>query len=280
MKNTQNGFVGVAVIILITLVVIGGGTYIYSQKKVKLENQKTFTQAAGVYSVNYPSDWTYSEGLLAARFQTVKEGGSQTFDLRLGTDLDSLTKTLSQQSSGEEVTIKLNTFTKFTYKIDSDIKYVYYILPIGVTENQSTYLSVIIEGFTKIDQSDLNSFLGSIKVYPSKATVIVKKQDNAISDSQIKANLYNFRPGAELYFDSSHTYVGICEGTNNQAKAVAIDKILASTLKTVSAKNIYCNASANAYVYSARNLSGDVMCVDSTGFAGTISTSAKVLSCK
>lgn len=40
MKNTQNGFVGIVVIILITLAVVGSGAYIYSQNnKVNTENQ-------------------------------------------------------------------------------------------------------------------------------------------------------------------------------------------------------------------------------------------------
>src|SRR3989344_1893958 len=99
---------------LVVIIMVVGGAYIYFQRgEVQLENQKTFTQSAGIYSVNYPSDWTYSEGQLAARFETVKEGRSQTFDVRLGTDFDSLIKTLSQGIKEEKVSIKSNKFIKF-----------------------------------------------------------------------------------------------------------------------------------------------------------------------
>jgi len=306
MKNTRSGFMGIAVVIVVALVAIGGGIYFYSQKyEVKLGNSngvsietqtnsspettkevvspstkilKVFTQSAGIYSASYPNYWTYSEGRLAARFETVKQGTSQTFDIDLGVDVDYVIKTLSLQYISEEITVGSNIFTKFTNpKYPS---YIIYILPIGIVEGQSTYLLVRIEDFTKIDTTDLNQFLASIKVYPSKAIVIIKWQDNATADARIRANVVMMRPNAELYFVANNTYVGICDSINEKTRMAGIDKILNSVRKIVSVNDVKCNTSSDAYVYSVRMPSGDIACADSTGFGATISAEAKELSCK
>ena len=157
---------------------------------------------------------------------------------------------------------------------------VIYILPIGIVEGQSTYLLVHIEDFTKIDTTDLNQFLASIKVYPSKAIVIIKWQENATADAQIRANVVMMRPNAELYFVANNTYVGICDSINEKTRMAGIDKILNSVLKIVSVNDVKCHTSSDAYVYSVRMPSGDIACADSTGFGATISAEAKELSCK
>lgn len=320
MKNTQGGFIGIAIVILITLVVVGGGAYVYTHKEVKVDDTsevntnvevtvspktpqspeiktevkteikstvslpakslKTFTQSAGIYSVSYPSTWTYSEGELSAQFQTVTEGASQTFDIGLGEDIDYAVKTLSQQNSSEKITFGTNTFTKFTRSVDPHNGHMTYILPIGTVNGKTTYLSILVEVSTKINTNDFNSFLASIKLEPSKAIAIVKRESNIVISAQIRSYVANIRANAEIYFDTGNSYTGMCNASTQKSKDAGIDKILDSVLKLVSSNDVYCNASPDAFVYSVRMPSGDMVCSDSAGFSGTIIDNAKTLSCK
>jgi hypothetical protein len=239
---------------------------------------KTFTQSAGIYSVKYPSYWTYSEGQLTSRFQTVESGTSQTFDITLGVDMEDTIKNLSSQNTVETVTFGSNKFTKFTKTNDPQKGNITYILPIGMVDGHSIYVSVLIGGFTTIDATDFASFLASIKVYPSKATVLIKKQDTVATTAQIRANVSNMRSAAEVYLDNNNnTYIGLCDGTNEKTKEVHIDTLFNSTLKLVSARDVTCNASREAYIYSVHMPSGETVCADSTGFFGVITTTKPAL---
>ena len=316
MKTNKRGFIAPLVIVIIASLVAGSGTYLYLQKKdIKIENSnlisnetktssmsleieqsqsinkteekvvtpkktlKTFVQSSGIYTASYPSDWTYSEDQLSTRFQTVNEGASQSFDVVLGVDSDNAIEIMSKQNTSEKITIGSNVFTKLA-RMTSPRGDMMYLLPIGSVGARSTYLAVLIEGSEEINKNELDSFLGSIKVDPSKSSIIINRQDNIISDAQIRAHVSNIRVNVEMYFIDNKTYVGICDSTNEKTKLAKIDRILDGVSKIVSLDKIYCNASNDAYVYSVHMLNGEIMCADSTGFANIINTEAKSLSCK
>lgn len=90
MKNSQQGFIGLAIAIIVGLVLIGGGTYVYLNKGItksenksdssKIENNtnsevstspspvatksssnKTYRHPSGLYSISIPSNWIVSD---------------------------------------------------------------------------------------------------------------------------------------------------------------------------------------------------------------------------
>ncbi|OGF73941.1 hypothetical protein A2W54_03450 [Candidatus Giovannonibacteria bacterium RIFCSPHIGHO2_02_43_13] len=89
MKNSQQGFIGLAIAIIVGLVLIGGGTYIYLNKGItKSENKsesskiedtnlevstpsspataksisnKTYRHPSGLYNISIPSNWIVSD---------------------------------------------------------------------------------------------------------------------------------------------------------------------------------------------------------------------------
>mgnify|MGYP003575453796 CR=1 FL=1 len=285
MKN-QKGFV---VPLLIAIVVVLVGVDIYNKSKgekntaqeiAELQqeseignNLKTFTQQNGLYSLRYPSDWTYTEGRdnYAAQFTTTNR---ETIGISLVPgEVESLKK--KKEINIDEVTIGSNKFYKYT-QTDVYSGYTVYVLPIGNT----SYLSFSRGVFSKIPSADLNVFLGSVQVYPAKVPAAVEKLDGAALNAQLRANVSNFRVSAEMYFDTAKTYVGICEGTNANAKAVVIDKILKSTAEAVSSANVYCKASATAFIYSARIPDGSAICIDNNVLVTKISSQPTGWSCK
>lgn len=130
---------------------------------------------------------------------------------------------------------------------------------------------------TSVTTSSLSS---AYKKYVSQSSTQKNIYYYTLPYSTIRANVANMSVWAALYFDKYHTYVGICDATNERAKTEGIDKFLESTLKTVSAADVYCNTSATAYVYSIRMPDGNRWCADNIAtIGGAISTIPKTLSC-
>jgi|GEM_PF-5965317 len=291
MKNKTRGFV--VPLLVGILAVIVAGISIYTYRAVKNEevsnsndtfeeekatvDMKTFTQADGIYSLTYPSDWTYTEGNNAAQFRTTN---GETIDVGLGgTEADNLLKHQKSVNNVSEVTIGPNKFFKFTIT-NSTTGYTTYMLPMGNADGKPAYLYFTMGVFAKITPAELNAFLGSVKVYPSKAPAVIKKLDNTVIDARITATMAGFRASAEMYFDKAQTYVGICEGTNDNAKSAVIDKILKSISDMVSAENAHCKASTNLYIYFARLPGGGIICVDNSGAQIKLSTEPMGMVCK
>ncbi len=328
MRTPQQGFIGILFVLIVTLLLIGGGAYVYtnnteetspesyqiventSSESVPIDNidmvtnieaatstvaslntevknevpeqtkkAKLFTQNSGVFSVNYPDTWTYVESKadLRTRFQT----RTGQILIGMGTDMEYVVKSLSYSMTPQKITFGQNVFTKFVRTEGARKGEATYIFPVGVVDNESMFLSILVSANIKADTSDFGNFMSSIKVSPAKAvSAIVSEQIDTVTKAQINSNVMSISSYADLYYYVGKTYVGMCDITNKNAIDSGIDKVYQNILKIVAPTNVYCNVSTNAYVYSVRVGNGESICSDSTGFSGTITSNTRALSCK
>ncbi len=90
---------------------------------------------------------------------------------------------------------------------------------------------------------------------------------NKGADAAIKANLASARAQAEIYYDKSMSYSGVCSnGDNIQTYAGGIKDILSSA-EDASGSTVICKDSKNEWAASAKLKSDGYWCVDSKGFA-------------
>jgi len=311
MKYSHAGFVAVMIVILVALVV-GGGVYIALRQTQAPDTTvlatevittptvattsnsgpsdggvgasftstsfKLYTHASGLFSMRYPSAWTYSSSDRGVSFNVLPGDTNQVFGITWGTGIEDTKKTLSYSSPAETVVLGGNTFTRFIRPQEPQRGYATYILPIVGSGSSSTYLSILVPASLR-QRTELETALASIVVDSSKAEFIVQSQKALLSKVQIEANVRSIYLASDPYLDERGTYVGMCDQNNQTVKEIGIDQFILAIQKLVSSSSITCNTSATDYVYAVRLSTGQYVCADTNG-SQVISVTPKALSCK
>ncbi len=81
MKNKQKGFIIPFLLVIIALIVIGGGVYIYNKNSVETpdKSSKTYTNTQYKFSFNYPSVFTISNQNIGQEGLVLLRDSSKTF---------------------------------------------------------------------------------------------------------------------------------------------------------------------------------------------------------
>lgn len=160
-----------------------------------------------------------------------------------------------------------------------------YLIPLEDETNPSAFiigtLSANTEGFS---QEKFEEIVKSLTVNKEKALELVQEQkvvmEGKLNEAQIKANLANMRSSAELYYDVGSSYASLCNPTATGQGADLLRAGFVALKKLAGETSVACYATNQAYAISAKMLSGQHFCVDSTGKAAAIKTAVKGTVCQ
>jgi len=111
------------------------------------------------------------------------------------------------------------------------------------------------KGFTLIELLVVIAIIGIL------ATIVIVNVNSArlkAQDTAIKGSLDSLRAGAEIFYDTGSTYVGLCTSAD-YSKATTSIYAITSVMPT-------CNASSDGYVITSNlKTSSQYWCVDSKG---------------
>ena len=96
----------------------------------------------------------------------------------------------------------------------------------------------------------------------------------------MKATLANMRPSAEIYYDTSNSYAGLCNPTSDNQGANLLRSGFVHLKNDAGKENVSCYSDSQSYAISVRLPTGQLYCVDSTGKMETISSVITGTSCK
>jgi hypothetical protein len=317
MKNTQHGFIRIALSVFIALAAVGG-LYWYIQNKtmVKLnvENKdmviasttiqsesnadlaevkpattqttnslKTFTEQSGIYSLQYPSNWTYitekREYLGVSYITTVfdtfqqEEGRFQKIEVSVRTNTeDGKSQFIKEGAISQNIKLGTNNFTKLALdgKFSTDTRY---ILPIS---GKDQYLNIQSQQNIS-DNTKLNNFLSSINISPEKITSTTNKINTPLTQVELEKLVLSIRAQGEIFYSDNNTYTGMC--TVDATDRSYLNKIYVRIEAAVGKSKVYCNASNDSFAYSVITANGSIICADGTGFGGKINKQPKGLTC-
>lgn len=259
------------------ILVIGGGIYVYTKNKqtsqvsINTEELKTFTHSNGVFSFQYPSNLRIIEGLnpLAVIYKSPNSNEIA---------LISFFQYFKNGTYGDKKLI-FKTTTEKGYKVYmfgssymvslEDIADPSYFLEIGATKN--------------ISVREIKIILNSISVDKEKAVKLINESEkikiDGMSDTSVKVTLPKMQSDvAAPYFVKHNSYIGLCGSTEFSA---FIRPITTPIWSKIPSSEISCFSSPNTWAVSAPlfaplkippGIKG--YCVDSSGFAGDVSSSA------
>lgn len=229
MKNRQKGFVVPLLLGFIVLMVIGGGVYLYGNKKFQEKGStlaqnvvlKEYIHSSNIYSLKYPDDWKYVEtNPQVTSFSTVTSEEGKFINIAFDVDIDNIQKILLKLNTSKDVTFGANKFTEYT-RIESDDPffgaYKSYLLNIGEKDGQSVFLVVQVNT-AAIDTDTLSMFLSSIKVNSSMIANIVEKDkqksieiSSAIDKLKIEDKIIGTGAEAKIGHQITVNYIGTLE---------------------------------------------------------------------
>lgn len=137
-----------------------------------------------------------------------------------------------------------------------------------------------VKGFTLIELLVVVAIIG---ILSSVVLASLNTARNRGADASIKANLSGARAEAEIFYDTSTTYEGVCAltGTNVIGDSISAADVVFdgaaptyadATAATASAGACHDNSTAWAATVPLKAASGSYFCVDSTGKAATTTT--------
>lgn len=283
MTSSQNGSVGIIVLIPFAIILAGFGGYYFATQDSNArisdsteekdddpsDARKAYRHSTGVYAVNYPSTWKAGEGQTATMF-TLPNEARITFELSASGQVERL----REGKKATKIRFGSHTFERFT---DSSATYLPYHLKLGEANGKEVYLSILAEdifGSRQLNiEKEVTSLLTSIQIDLSKLPAVIRKISFIQDDANLKANVANFRVSAALYSDvqEGYSYEGVCDKGDGQSGMIKNEEILGSLHNIVSSTDIYCKDSAKEYILAVKLPGGGIYCVDSTGFYGSIS---------
>ncbi|HTE48999.1 MAG TPA: hypothetical protein VK675_03775 [Candidatus Paceibacterota bacterium] len=288
MKNNEKGFI-VPLIIIVALIVIGGGVYIYKNKKVKTPviidtaTQKTDTQTPPINTNQSTTIPTPYSDLSSA-------------DKKLIIDL------------GKDIAVKNNVnglrdFITQYYKVESNPCGNKYVLDyidsstvghIICKSNSTSYAgsSVLVStpsaswcadsfGFSgqgtiiyqmnKYSCSPTNVPIPTMPKFTEPKTDTGSINNSSITaDTIVESRIFTSKTYAENYYDShSNSYAGFC--TSDSDFKIIKDSLLPLILN--------CKDSATNYVISVQKSSGNYWCADSAGYSGPAKPLSTQIAC-
>lgn len=122
------------------------------------------------------------------------------------------------------------------------------------------------KGFTLIELLVVIAIIG---ILSSVVLASLNTARNKGSDAAIKADLNNIRAQAELVYDSTSSYAGVCTNTN-VVQGIAAAATSSGTTWTSTANNLaglYCGSATSTWIAEMPLKSGGYWCVDNTGQA-------------
>jgi prepilin-type N-terminal cleavage/methylation domain-containing protein len=130
------------------------------------------------------------------------------------------------------------------------------------------------KGFTLIELLVVIAIIGIL------ATIVIVNVNSArqkAKDTAVKGSLDSLRAAAELYYDSSSTYVSFCSGSTGGADFTRVNTTVANNNGSV---NLYCQTSASAYaIFGYIQGTTNFYCIDSTGNAKSEAATSAVTAC-
>lgn len=279
MKDSQKGFVVPLLTVIIALLVIGGGSYVYLQKKSELpqtntnsDGLNTFTHSNGVFSFQYPSSLIISEHPEPLALIYRPKNSNEV-------SLIYFFQYFKNGTYGNKKVVFKRTTPK-GYKV-----YTFgsaYMISLEDNNDPSYFLSVGGIDQNGLTDKELWSILNSISIDREKAVKLINKSESAktdeFSDTAVKFTLPKMQnETAAPYYIKHNSYSGLCESAEF---ATLIRPITTPTWSKVSSSEISCFSSPTTWSVSAPlfaplrippGIKG--YCVDSTGFAGDVLSS-------
>ncbi len=312
MKQVQFGQVAVIIALILIFISAIGGLYIFSQEKFDLKlpqkeasNQNVTPTAKvnvapessiryrnlivmkGLYSFNYPENWEVDGSEYSVSLIKIENDiGQPQMELSFSSDLERTIDTYNGGHSGVDVRFGSNNFKQSTNLALSNQRFDLYHIQIPTANDIKPGITVMVSKDAQIPSGVLKEILSSIKIDPTKLNQTpeaktVEQNTAAMNSAQIRAVLNQFSASSELYIDANqYSYAGICNKTNSVAIKSGISQTITMIEGMVKASDIYCNSSAQAFVFAAPDSATSYYCIDSTGYRSTQTTKPGVLACK
>ena len=258
MKNKQKGFIAPLLMVLVAVLLVGGGAYVYVQTK-QTDQSATVTPTT---TQTTPTAQTPTTTAVVQSF-------CHTFntDLTVGSrvDVSDLRKVLSlngfSQVGSAQNPFKSASGPDFN---ENDAT--------NVVKFQAKYGVRQTGNVDSITRAKLNSLYGcslNQNQLNQSAQQVFAPDVSPVHDADIRANLSSIQIDAEIYYggDGGHTYGVTAFTSDGVCGASAVAKALASTQTANGGIAPICNSSAQAYAVSSPFFSDRTKfwCVDSTG---------------
>lgn len=303
MKNSQKGFIVPVLFVIIALLVVGGGVYVYQNKKVEKLNvngetpqpnqtQQTNTQSPattqnstskiyqhtlGLYSISYPSNWIISdvrEGVVFSdlgRKELIEYTSNYTIlDHEMGIYLADKDPSIEAKGMAEylgrpyvEEKIKISGINSKKI-IYTETRAKSDSYVIPLNNNKFLIITVIARDGSGEWLSQGYKAAQTIIIDQSKITSAEAQKNRAQDDLALRNLITTTRSAAEAYRDSHPNYVGFCNTTEEPAHRTFVE------IKEKLGSQPFRCTDGNSFAVSAKLYGGEYYCADSTNFSGVI----------
>lgn len=252
--------IGIVVIVIIAVVSVVAVVMLKKEKTQAL----TFTSPDGLYSLEYPVGWTKTgEAEGGVLFVNNDQRVSISIDYE-GIFLTMLTKGI-QLKKGESMTVDSHEVTTYSASQEVEGKTIYATIQVVSLGQASTSLLFTVTGTDpKLGTELVKTLTVNEEKVANASSVILQAIVDARkkgADAQIKSALAAIRSSAELYYEKSKTYAGVCKSDTSVASTV-------KNLKDAGVAEVDCKDAKAAYAVTAKLITEGYFCVDSTGYAG------------
>jgi hypothetical protein len=312
MKNTQQGFIGLAIAVIVGLVLIGGGAYVYLNKGItksdssKIEDStnsevstspspvtaksisnKIYRHPSGLYNISLPSNWIVSdvrEGVVFSDLGKKEPIGYTSnytsLDHEVGIYLVDKDPAIEAKGMAEysgrpyvEEKIKISGIdSKRIIYKETKAKSDSYVIPLN--NNKFIVISVVARDGSDEWLSQGYKATQTMVIDQSKSTTAENQKDRAQDDLALRNLIATTRPSAEMYRDSHPNYAGFCNTTEEPTHRTLVE------IKEKLGSQPFRCTDGDSYAVSAKLYSGEYYCADSTNFSGVISSLHTSNSCK
>lgn len=310
MKNLQKGFIVPVILVIVALLAIGGGVYVYKSKQVKIptvvgtetqqSNQaqqtntqiqpvttkqntsnKTYRHPSGLYNISIPSNWIVSDVREGVAFSDLgkKEPIGYT------SNYTSLDHEVGIYLMDKDPTIEAKAMAEYSGRpyVEEKVKIS------GIDSKRIIYKETKAKSDSYIVPLNNNKFIAISVVardgsdewlsqgYKATQTMNIDQgkvtsAENQTERAQDDLALRNLIANTRRDFHPN--YAGFCSTTEEPTHGILVE------IKEKLGSQPFRCTDGNSYAVSAKLFSGEYYCADSTNFSGVISSLHTSNSCK